>query len=382
MTLSFLFVNTPFFQIHEKGVPTIYTKKTLHKMAHLVDLAAKPEERLLLFYLLYAPDKTSMIPSILLAHSGREEMMYRKLEEKYGAWRFFEVWGALDAFYRAYSPAKLQGVMTLMRDWHPRGLEALLISLENRYSSRYFTDREMIPLNDGSKHRIAIEALYRRYDPTKIGCLGSLMGAYRGHEGELLGLLKLKYEGVDSLPPVPVASYPSTAHPLSLHNPYSSPVRHAPPPIIIDSRLSPRPPADMPLPSPPPPDIPDFAQLEQLHVLADGSNEWVPPSQGDWEALLSALKRKDSLIAKQTAAIQEQAGELREQKSRTGDALSVVPPLVHQGDVQREAIEQLHHVLAQKDVALQMSQQRDRGGLSMDAELSKQVCLLLRQEIL
>eukprot|EP01060_Flectonema_neradi_P022824 TRINITY_DN31039_c0_g1_i1.p1 TRINITY_DN31039_c0_g1~~TRINITY_DN31039_c0_g1_i1.p1 ORF type:complete len:441 (+),score=73.21 TRINITY_DN31039_c0_g1_i1:75-1397(+) len=304
-------------------------------MAHSID-ASSPAERLFVFYSLHAPDKLQSVPKVAASFVGKEESMYRKLEEKYGAWRFFEVWSAIDDFYRAYYPSKTKGVSKLVRDWHPRGFESLLTTLESRYRSTYFTDRGLIPLNDASRQRSIVEALYRRYEPLKTNCIGTMMGAYRGHEDELIKLLKLKYEGIGPTEEmlVPIGSQPPIPSMYSIAagvgavpvSPSVSPQR------IRSSRMSPKPPDN------------DVITPSDLPGSPDG---WIPPTKEDLLCLVEAMKRKDLLIAKQTAAIQEHMKALSEQKNRSSQALSIVPHLLNQSLSQTDTIERLNNAMGE-----------------------------------
>ena len=373
-----------------------------------------PEDRLHLFYTLFAPDRIMCIPSVLATHVGREETMYRKLEEKYGAWRFFEVWHALDAFYLAYCPPKIRSVPHLIRDWQPRGLEELLVSLENRYASRYFTDRSLIPLNDGSRYRAQIESLYRRYEPCKVDSLGTVLGAYRGYEDQLLAFLRFKYEGVDppmlptrvSAPPAAAAAAPAAtpgpeqaaaaaallAHLASTAS--APPVPHTAGSVspVRLSRAVPEAPGPAPFVAPPSsaPGLPlplPSAGFEELTTIEEQTGGgWVPPSQEDWLSLVAALKRKDTLIARQAAAMQEQSSALAEERVRGAGHLSAVPRLVNRGNLQDAAIAQLAgqlSVQAQENQHLQAAlsspqhQQGKDGQRPALGEVAHQVCVLV-----
>ncbi|KAJ9456427.1 hypothetical protein DIPPA_21348 [Diplonema papillatum] len=301
-------------------------------MAHLHD-AAPPAERLTVFYLLHAPDKMKVAAVIAGQHAGREEKIYRKLEEKYAAWRFFEVWAAVDSFYRAYAPGKLPMVSKLIRDWHPRGLEGLLLELEHKYSSSYFTDRGLIPLNDASHYRAAVEALYRRYDPCRVSCVGTLLGAYRGFEADLLQLLKYKFEGAQPSPLLD--SVPATAHAPALV--YATDALYAGQTQAARPRAgwqksstrsgSPAGSLDMT------PEKPGRDHDRQRVA-------WAADPGGDYAALLAAMERKDQLIAQQTAALQQAAPAARaEDPGRRGSSAAPVAAAAAQPD----AITQLYN---------------------------------------
>ena len=315
-------------------------------MAHSID-AASPAERLYVFYSLHAPDKLQSIAKVVNTYSGREESMYRKLEEKYGAWRFFEVWCAIDDFYRAYYPSKTKGVSKLVRDWHPRGLESLLTTLEGRYRSTYFSDRGLIPLNDASRQRSIVEALYRRYEPLKANCIGAMMGAYRGHEEELIKILKLKFEGIGPTDEmlVPIASHQPVMSQQSMYSIAAGvgavPVSPSVSPQRMRSiRMSPRPPDNEITPA----DLPGSPPPANCDPNSDG---WIPPTKEDLLCLVEAMKRKDLLIAKQTAAIQEHMKALSEQKHRSSQALSIVPHLLNQSLSQTDTIERLNNTVGE-----------------------------------
>eukprot|EP01062_Namystynia_karyoxenos_P063500 TRINITY_DN5629_c0_g2_i8.p1 TRINITY_DN5629_c0_g2~~TRINITY_DN5629_c0_g2_i8.p1 ORF type:complete len:507 (+),score=176.70 TRINITY_DN5629_c0_g2_i8:76-1521(+) len=340
---------------------------------------ATPAQRLWVFYLLHAPEKVSQAAPLAAEHCGAEGQLYRSLEERYGTWRFFEVWDALDLFYQQRAPEKLPNVPRLIRDWAPNGLEGLLRSLDEKYNCSFFRDQGLIPLADAGSERAQVVALYRRYEPQRLGCVGALMRAYRGHEGELLRMLRVRFEPHGALhhrasspprqpPPPPAAPAPmrSSAEPAqhnssasgslpapqgdagSLLNPASVPA--APPSSTIASGQS-APPAPgacsaaaaaaaveaaaaaaaVRLSAPP-----GTAHSGALHGALAG--EWGAP---DWHGLTSALRQKDELIAKQTQALQQMSGALAEQRERAARAHSMLPQLTEQTQQQQRSLDQL-----------------------------------------